>query len=71
MPGYRRYYLDTLLEVARRENDASAILRLAQALLLDSRDLEYYDLIKATLPSQAWPEKFESLIAGLKATSRA
>jgi len=70
-PGYRRPYLDTLLEVAQREEDAPEILRLARALFLDTGDLEYYDLIKSTLPSQAWPETLESLIADLKATSRA
>ncbi len=66
----RRYYLDTLLEVAQREKDTAEILRLARALLLDTGDLKYYDLFKETLPGQEWPEALEALIADLEATSR-
>jgi len=69
-PGYRRQYLDTLLEVAQREKDTSEILRLARVLFLDTGDFDYYDLIKETLPGQAWPETLEALIADLKPTSR-
>ena len=69
-PAYRRYYLNTLLEIAQRVKDTPEILRLARALLLDTGDLKYYDLIKETLPGQAWPETLEALIADLKPTSR-
>ena len=67
---YRRYYLDTLIEVAQREKDTPEVLRLARALLLDTGDLKYYDLLKETLPGQEWPEALEALIADLETTSR-
>ncbi len=67
---YRRYYLDTLLEVAQREKDTVEVLHLARALLLDTGDLKYYDLFKETLPGQEWPEALDALIADLETTSR-
>lgn len=69
-PGYRRQYLDTLLEVAQREKDTSEILRLARVFFLDTGDFKYYDLIKETISGQAWPEILGDLIADLKPTSR-
>ncbi len=67
---YRRYYLDTLIEVAQREKDTPEILHLARALLLDTGDLKYYDLLKETLPGPDWNEALESLVDDLKETSR-
>jgi len=68
---YCRYYLDTLREVAQREQDTPEILRLARVLLLDTGDFKYYDLLKETLPDPDWDEALESLVDDLKETSRA
>ncbi|MDF1500065.1 MAG: hypothetical protein P1P76_06330 [Anaerolineales bacterium] len=68
--GVRRYYLDTLLEVAIQEDDSPEVLRLARTLLLESGKLKYYLLIKETVPEQDWPGTLDSLIADLKASSR-
>ena len=68
--GYRKSYLDTLLEVAQRENDTQAILRLARSLFQNSGDFDYYDLIKEKLPTQEWLEVLHELIEELKAGAK-
>lgn len=67
--GIRRYYLDTLLGVARQEDEVPEILRLARTLLMESGELKYYLLIKETVSGQDWPETLNSLIIDLKASS--
>lgn len=69
--GIRGYYLGTLLEVARHEDDNPDVRRLARTLLLESGELKYYLLIKDTLPEGDWPEVLEALITDLKGTSPA
>jgi hypothetical protein len=68
--GYRRYYLDTLLEVAQRENNTKEILRLARSLFQNSGDFDYYELIKEKLPAQEWLEVLHELIEELKAGAK-
>lgn len=68
--AHPRYHLDTLLEVARREEDTPEVLRLARLLLLYTGDLKYYELIKRKLPARAWPETLGALIQDLEPTSR-
>ena len=67
-PGIRRFYLDTLLQVARREEDSEEILRLARTLLVSTGDMKYFVTIKGQFDDEQWPEALGSLIEDLKAS---
>jgi len=68
--GYRKPYLDTLLEVAQWENNAKEILRLARSLFQNTGDFDYYDLIKEKLPAKEWLEVLHELIEELRAGAK-
>jgi hypothetical protein len=61
-PGYVSKFLALLLDVARQEKDTAEIVRLAEALFLDTGDFEHYDLLKQSVPTGDWPEFVEGLL---------
>jgi hypothetical protein len=62
-PGFRSVFLALLLEVAQHENKVDEISRLAEELFIDTREFNYFELIKAGTPSAAWPDSRDQLIA--------
>ena len=61
-PGLRKVFLGILLEIAETERDDSARAGLARALFVDTGKFDYYDLLKKSLPGEAWEVTLESLI---------
>jgi hypothetical protein len=62
MPGLVSQYRNWLLEIARLDNDPSAVVRLAEQQLLDTGDFSYYDTLKQHIPAAEWPAFVRKLI---------
>jgi len=68
--GFRSVFLDFLLEIARQEKQEDEIVLLAKALLFDSGDFKYFDLLKEVTTESEWPDTRDQLITAAKASGR-
>ncbi len=66
-PRHRVDYLRTLLKVARLEQDSQETVRLARVLLLETRNLEFYELLKEMTTPETWEGTVQSLLEELGA----
>jgi hypothetical protein len=70
LPGLRYSYLKTLLGIARQEDNPGEVQHYARLLFVDIGNFQYYDLLKRSMTSEAWPEFVRALIADLSRSQR-
>jgi hypothetical protein len=70
LPGLVIQYRKLLLEIARQANDTDAVLRLAEELLLEDQDTQYYDLLRDIISDDDWNNFVKELIETVKTKAR-
>ncbi len=66
-PGLVADYEDKLLAIAKKDNDPQAVINMAEKLLFDGRDFDYYyNTLRDYIPKSDWSQAVQRIIGVVK-----